>query len=73
MTNEDKCIVAKWFILNKLIGVDNDTYKKVKENKINKLEELEDIIKKRWDTTDCINCIRCIHINNEICHRCEKK
>lgn len=71
MTKEEKCIIAKWFILNKLIGVDRDIYIKVKNNQINDLKTLECILKKTWVSTDCINCIRCIHISNDICHRCE--
>lgn len=71
MTNKDKCIIAKWFITTKLIGVDNETYFKVKNNQINDLKTLEEILKKRWDSTDCINCIRCIHISNTICNRCD--
>lgn len=72
MTKEEKCIIAKWFITNKLIGVDNETFEKVKNNQINDLRTLEDILKKRWNFNDCINCIRCIHIGNVICHKCEK-
>ena len=71
MTNEEKCIIAKWFITNKLIGVDNDTFEKVKNNQINDLKTLENILKKQWNFDDCINCIRCIHKSNDICHRCE--
>lgn len=72
MTNNEKVIIAKWYITNKLIGIDTVTYNLVKNNEINDLSELEDIIKNKGQQGTAL-CLRCIHFRNEICHRCSDK
>ena len=70
MTKNEKIIIAKWYITNKLVGIDTITYNKVKNNEIENLKELEDIIKNKGQSGIHL-CLRCIHQTNIICNRCD--
>lgn len=72
MTKNEKIEVLKWYCTTRLIGIDHDTCKKIKNGEINNLKALEDIVKNKGRGGSHL-CLRCIHVSHEICHRCENK